>query len=266
MNYGPCIIAKIERARALEQIDSIIEAADGLMIARGDLGVEIPIEQIALVQKKLMNKATLLGKPVITATQMLESMTTNRRPTRAEVDGCGQCHPGRHGLRHALRRIGHRHVSRGGNSHARAHRRGHGAALAALHRCRNACALAAARRRGKAHGSHRHERANHGGPGDAGSRLRAHAERRHGAQHHPVPPARLDRRRERRRRPPASDCCSPGASTQSSKRITPRTGGNTSAGGSAITGFRASLPCSPKGRRQSTPRRITAWKSLTSRP
>ena len=85
MNYGPCIIAKIERARALEQIDSILEAADGLMIARGDLGVEIPIEQIALVQKKLMKKTTLLGKPVITATQMLESMTSNRRPTRAEA-------------------------------------------------------------------------------------------------------------------------------------------------------------------------------------
>jgi len=85
MNYGPCIIAKIERARALEQIDSIIKAADGLMIARGDLGVEIPIEQIALVQKKLMKKAAQLGKPVITATQMLESMTSNRRPTRAEA-------------------------------------------------------------------------------------------------------------------------------------------------------------------------------------
>jgi pyruvate kinase len=85
MNYGPCIIAKIERARALERIDSIIMAADGLMIARGDLGVEIPIEQIALVQKQLMKKATQLGKPVITATQMLESMTRNRRPTRAET-------------------------------------------------------------------------------------------------------------------------------------------------------------------------------------
>ena len=84
MAYQPLIIAKIERARALEQIDSILESADGLMIARGDLGVEIPIEQIAPVQKGLMRKANLLGKPVVTATQMLESMTANRRPTRAE--------------------------------------------------------------------------------------------------------------------------------------------------------------------------------------
>jgi len=84
MAYHPLIIAKIERARALEQIDSILESADGLMIARGDLGVEIPIEQIAPVQKGLMRKANLLGKPVVTATQMLESMTANRRPTRAE--------------------------------------------------------------------------------------------------------------------------------------------------------------------------------------
>ena len=85
LGYHPFIIAKIERSAALNNIDSILQAADGIMIARGDLGVEIAIERIAVVQKELMNKANILGKPVITATQMLESMTGNRRPTRAEV-------------------------------------------------------------------------------------------------------------------------------------------------------------------------------------
>jgi len=84
LGHQPFIIAKIERARALDHIDEVIDAADGIMIARGDLGVEIPIERIAVVQKQLMRKSNMRAKPVITATQMLESMISNRRPTRAE--------------------------------------------------------------------------------------------------------------------------------------------------------------------------------------
>ena len=85
LGANPMVIAKIERTRALAQLDSILEVSDGIMIARGDLGVEIPIEQIAVVQKDIMRRANLAGKPVITATQMLESMTENLRPTRAEA-------------------------------------------------------------------------------------------------------------------------------------------------------------------------------------
>lgn len=85
MGYDPFIIAKIERSRAVENLAGILDVTDGIMVARGDLGVEIPIAKIPSIQKKIMKMAGRLGKPVITATQMLESMTTNWLPTRAEA-------------------------------------------------------------------------------------------------------------------------------------------------------------------------------------
>lgn len=79
------IVSKIERQQAVSNLDSILEVSDAIMIARGDLGVEIPIQDVPLLQKQIIHKANLLGKPVITATQMLESMISNVRPTRAEA-------------------------------------------------------------------------------------------------------------------------------------------------------------------------------------
>ncbi len=82
------IIAKIEKPEALKDLDNIIEATDGVMVARGDLGVEIPFEEVPVIQKEIVFKCVTKAKPVIIATQIMESMITNFRPTRAEATDC----------------------------------------------------------------------------------------------------------------------------------------------------------------------------------
>jgi pyruvate kinase len=79
------VIAKLEKPQAIDNLDEILEVSDGVMVARGDLGVELPPEAVPIIQKKILTRASLWGRFAITATQMLESMTTNSRPTRAEA-------------------------------------------------------------------------------------------------------------------------------------------------------------------------------------
>ncbi|MCR9152828.1 MAG: pyruvate kinase [Croceimicrobium sp.] len=86
-NNAPChIISKIEKPEAVVEIDEIIDASDGIMVARGDLGVEVPMQGVPLIQKMIVNKCHLMAKPVVIATQMMETMIENLTPTRAEVN------------------------------------------------------------------------------------------------------------------------------------------------------------------------------------
>jgi len=79
------VVAKIEDQGAVKQIDDMIKAADAIMVARGDLGIEIPMEELPIIQRRIVKRCLRLGKPVVVATHMLESMVNNPVPTRAEI-------------------------------------------------------------------------------------------------------------------------------------------------------------------------------------
>ena len=194
LGYRPFIIAKIERARALQHMEGIIAAADGLMIARGDLGVELPIEQIAVVQKQIMRQAVLEAKPVITATQMLESMTSNPRPTRAEAtDVANAILDGTDGVMlSGESAMGG--YPRGGRGHALKDRRGHRTLPGPPEGKKNL----PGRRSSGPDVPGQADRPGGGGRPQLrgpGGRLRPHPWGRNGAKYRPLSPPGVDRRR-----------------------------------------------------------------------
>ncbi|KAH6575754.1 hypothetical protein BASA62_001783 [Batrachochytrium salamandrivorans] len=109
--WRPFVISKIEKPQALDAIDDIIALSDGIMVARGDLGVEISLERVPIIQKMLIHKANAAEKPVITATQMLESMINSPVPTRAEVSDVSKRCSGWHRCSDALRGMRSREIS-----------------------------------------------------------------------------------------------------------------------------------------------------------